>query len=90
MKAAACFVPSCEHVFTFPFPVRRRPFPDGVHGQRLLSRRRYGPAVRLSLIHILGAGDITDWGSRYVQVTRGGKTVTYDYFSIKDLSLIHI
>ena len=23
---------------------------------------------------IVGAGDITDWGSRYVQVTRGGKT----------------
>ena len=36
---------------------------------------------------IVGAGDITDWGSRYVQVTRGGKTVTYDYFSIKDRAI---
>lgn len=33
---------------------------------------------------IVGAGDITDWGSRYVQVTRGNKTMKYDYFSIKD------
>lgn len=32
---------------------------------------------------IVGAGDITDWGSRYVQVTRGGKTVTYDYFPLR-------
>ena len=32
---------------------------------------------------IVGAGDITDWGSRYVQVTRGGKTVTYDIFPLK-------
>ena len=36
---------------------------------------------------IVGAGDITDWGSRYVQVPRGGKTVTYDYFSIKDRAI---
>ncbi len=33
---------------------------------------------------IIGAGDITEWGSRYVQVTRKGKTVTYDYYSTKD------
>lgn len=33
---------------------------------------------------IVSAGDITEWGSRKIQVTRGGKTVTYDYFSIRD------
>lgn len=36
---------------------------------------------------IVGAGDVTEWGSRYVQVTRGGKTVTYDYFSTKDRAI---
>lgn len=36
---------------------------------------------------IVGAGDITEWGSRYVQVTRGKKTVTYDYFSVKDRAI---
>lgn len=36
---------------------------------------------------IVGAGDITDWGSRYVQVTRGGKSVTYDYFSTRDRAI---
>ena len=36
---------------------------------------------------IVGAGDITDFGSRYVQVTRGGKTMTYDYFSITDRAI---
>ncbi len=36
---------------------------------------------------IIGAGDITEWGSRYVQVTRNGKTVTYDYFSTKDRAI---
>ncbi len=33
---------------------------------------------------ILECGDITDYGSRYIQVTRGGKTQRYDYFSAKD------
>lgn len=37
---------------------------------------------------IVGAGDVTDWGSRYVQVTRDGKTVTYDYFSNKDRAIL--
>lgn len=36
---------------------------------------------------IVGAGDITEFGSRYVQVTRGSKTVTYDYFSNRDRSI---
>ncbi len=37
---------------------------------------------------IIGAGDITEWGSRQVQVTRKGKTVTYDYFSTKDRAIL--
>lgn len=36
---------------------------------------------------IVGAGDITEWGSRYVQVTRDGKSVTYDYFSTRDRAI---
>ena len=33
---------------------------------------------------LLDAGDITDYGSRKIQITRGGVTRTYDYFSAKD------
>lgn len=33
---------------------------------------------------LLEAGDITDYGSRKIQVTRGGVTRTYDYFSARD------
>ncbi len=33
---------------------------------------------------ILECGDITDYGSRYIQVTRNGRTQTYDYFSARD------
>ncbi len=33
---------------------------------------------------ILDCGDITDYGSRYIQVTRNGKVRTYDYFSARD------
>ncbi len=36
---------------------------------------------------ILDCGDITDYGSRYVQVTRNGKVQTYDYFSARDRSI---
>ena len=33
---------------------------------------------------IVAAGDITDWGSRYIQLTRDGKTIKYDYYSTRD------
>lgn len=33
---------------------------------------------------LLEAGDITDFGSRKIQVTRGTVTRTYDYFSARD------
>lgn len=33
---------------------------------------------------LLEAGDITDYGSRKIQVTRGTVTRTYDYFSARD------
>ncbi len=36
---------------------------------------------------ILECGDITDYGSRYIQVTRNGKTQTYDYFSARDRAI---
>ncbi|MEG1070293.1 MAG: polysaccharide biosynthesis/export family protein [Akkermansia sp.] len=36
---------------------------------------------------VLEAGDITDFGSRYVLITRGGTTKTYDYFSVRDRAL---
>lgn len=36
---------------------------------------------------LLEAGDITDYGSRKIQVTRGGVTRTYDYFSARDRSI---
>ncbi len=36
---------------------------------------------------ILDCGDITDYGSRWIQVSRNGKVQTYDYFSARDRSL---
>ncbi len=36
---------------------------------------------------LVDCGDITDYGSRYIQVTRKGETRTYDYFSTRDRSL---
>ncbi len=36
---------------------------------------------------ILDCGDITDYGSRHIQVTRNGKVQTYDYFSARDRSI---
>lgn len=36
---------------------------------------------------IVDSGDITDWGSRYILLTRGGQTKKYDYFSIRDRSI---
>lgn len=42
----------------------------------------------LTLIEALvDCGDITDYGSRHIQVTRKGETRTYDYFSTRDRSL---
>lgn len=58
--------------------------PDAVPAQGTIEIQVRGMTL---LEAIVGAGDITDWGSRYVQVTRGGKTVTYDYFSIKDRAI---
>ncbi len=43
----------------------------------------YRPGITLSEA-ILECGDITDYGSRYIQVTRKGQTRTYDYFSQRD------
>ncbi len=37
---------------------------------------------------LLSCGDITDYGSRRIQVTRKGVTRTYDYFSGKDRSIV--
>ncbi len=36
---------------------------------------------------ILSCGDITDFGSRYIQVTRNGRIQTYDYFSARDRAI---
>lgn len=42
----------------------------------------------LTLIQaLIECGDITDYGSRYIQVSRGSQTQTYDYFSARDRSL---
>ena len=42
----------------------------------------------LTLIQaLIDCGDITDYGSRYIQVSRGSQTQTYDYFSARDRSL---
>lgn len=37
---------------------------------------------------LIQCGDITDYASRYIQVTRKGVTKKYDYFSAKDRSII--
>lgn len=36
---------------------------------------------------LVDSGDITDFGSRYIQLTRGGKTKTYDYYSVRDRAI---
>lgn len=36
---------------------------------------------------LLECGDITDYGSRKIQISRGGVTRTYDYFSTRDRSI---
>ena len=36
---------------------------------------------------LLDCGDITDFGSRYIQITRKGVTRKYDYFSAKDRAI---
>ena len=47
---------------------------------------RYRPGMTL-LEAILECGDISDYGSRRIQVTRRNVTRTYDYFSAADLGL---
>lgn len=47
----------------------------------------YRPGITL-ISALLECGDITDWGSRKIQVTRKGVTRTYDYFSAKDRAII--
>lgn len=47
---------------------------------------RYRPGMTL-LEAILECGDISDYGSRRIQVTRRNVTRTYDYFSAADRSL---
>lgn len=37
---------------------------------------------------LIQCGDITDFASRYIQVTRKGVTKSYDYFSAKDRAII--
>lgn len=40
------------------------------------------------LAAVLDAGDITEFGSGKIQLTRNGKTETYDYFSNKDRNIL--
>ena len=43
----------------------------------------------MTLIEVLlECGDISDFGSRNIQITRKGVTRTYDYFSAKDRSIV--
>lgn len=57
-------------------------------GGYVAGRRNVPYRQELTLIAaIIDAGDITDFGSRYIQVTRNGKTETYDYFSVRDRNL---
>lgn len=46
----------------------------------------YRPDLTL-ISALLDCGDITDHGSREIQVTRGTQTRTYDYFSARDRAL---
>lgn len=46
----------------------------------------YRPGITL-IEALLECGDITDYGSRRIQVTRGNVTRTYDYFSARDRSI---
>lgn len=36
---------------------------------------------------LIDCGDVTDYGSRWIQITRGNVTRTYDYFSAKDRAI---
>ncbi len=47
---------------------------------------RYRQGITL-IQALLDCGDITDYGSRRIQVTRRGVTRTYDYFSARDRSI---
>jgi len=47
---------------------------------------RYRQGITL-IQALLDCGDITDYGSRRIQVTRKGVTRTYDYFSARDRSI---
>lgn len=43
----------------------------------------------MTLIEVLlDCGDVSDFGSRYIQITRKGVTRKYDYFSAKDRSIV--
>lgn len=54
-----------------------------VHGKKNLPYRE-----GITLIEaIIDCGDITDYGSRKIQVSRGGVTRTYDYFSARDRAI---
>ncbi len=37
---------------------------------------------------LLACGDITDYGSRRIQITRNGQTRIYDYFSARDRAIV--
>lgn len=37
---------------------------------------------------LLDCGDLSDYGSRYIQITRRGVTRKYDYFSAKDRAIV--
>lgn len=47
---------------------------------------QYRPGITL-IEALIECGDITDHGSRHIQVTRKGVTRTYDYFSAHDRSI---
>lgn len=46
----------------------------------------YRPGITL-IQALLDCGDITDYGSRHIQVTRKNVTRTYDYYSARDRSI---
>lgn len=46
----------------------------------------YRPDMTL-ISALVDCGDITDYGSRYIQVTRRGQTRIYDYFSARDRAI---
>lgn len=57
-------------------------------GGNVAARRNVPYRQGLTLLAaIIDAGDLTEFGSRKVQVTRKGRTETYDYYSIKDRNM---